>query len=199
MLWGGTLLGFSATWQNCGRCLWETPPVIGATKAAAMKGKWKEERGSRQRRRRELRQKIRKWWKKEIEKQNSRCWWTHIVPFFLICQTSSSQGCTQLQEWPVCITRTSGPRAELNHWQAKAARRYLLSEIESARRTDLCWHVSSHPCQLYLIVPIATCGTIIPTIQGACSTWSVSSHPHQTEARESHSSVLGFNRTKLQR
>lgn len=65
--------------------------------------------------------------------------------------------------------RTSGLRAELNHWQAKAARRYLLSEIESARRTDPCWHVSSRPCQLYLIVPIATCRTITPTIPGACS------------------------------
>ena len=59
--------------------------------------------------------------------------------------------------------------AELKHWQAKAARRYLLSEIESAQRTDPCWHISSRPCQPYLIVPIATCRTISPDKTG-CGT-----------------------------
>lgn len=40
------------------------------------------------------------------------------------------------------------------------------SEMESARRTYPCCHVSSCPSQLYRIVPTATCRTILPTIQG---------------------------------
>lgn len=102
-----------------------------------------------------------------------------------ICNCQSGQ-CVS----PVPVARG----AELKHWQAKAARRYLLSEIESARRTEPCWHVSSRPCQPYLIVPIATCRTIIPDNTG-CGTESVSSHPHRTGACESHGSIRRFNRT----
>lgn len=78
------------------------------------------------------------------------------------------------------ITRTTGPEVR---FKPLAARRYLLSEIESVQRTDLCWpDAFFSPCQPFLVVPIDTCRTITPTSRGVHSTQSTPSHPHQTNA-----------------